>query len=230
LCSFVVPKAQIVHVAIPASSATAARARGRLLLLREVLRLFRYGRSGRFKRSRLVEIFSRSEHEALHYFGLLGSNSRRKRALRRQSQMLGLQHAEFREPSADLNAWAAFCASVRDMLCKKGTPHCCDAPLFGQGSQINGKQLPLKLLVLPRHRQPGVIAKSTQGSATLRLGLRRIPIPYVRVTAATPGRSVRRDWDSIGARAVPKSWRPRDFQALTPRAVVIARPKALAAF
>ena len=77
------------------------------------------------------------------------------------------------------------------MLCKKGTPHCCDAPLFGQGSQTNGKQLPLKLLVLPRHRQPGVIAKSTQGSATLRLGLRRIPIPYVRVTAATLGRSVR---------------------------------------
>jgi hypothetical protein len=57
------------------------------------------------------------------------------------------------------------------MLCKKGTPHCCDAPLFGQGSQTNGKALPLKLLVLPRHRQPGVIAKSTQGSATLRLGL-----------------------------------------------------------
>ena len=79
------------------------------------------------------------------------------------------------------------------MLCKKGTPHCCDAPLFGQGSQTNGKQLPLKLLVLPRHRQPGVIAKSTQGSATLRLGLRRIPIPYVRVTAATLDRSVSRN-------------------------------------
>src|ERR1700722_4269626 len=71
------------------------------------------------------------------------------------------------------------------MLCKKGTPHCCDAPLFGQGSQNNGKQLPLKLLVLPRHRQPGVTAKSTQGSATLRLGLCRIPIPYGSVTVAT---------------------------------------------
>ena len=57
------------------------------------------------------------------------------------------------------------------MLCKKGTPHCCDAPLFGQGSQINGKQLPLKLLVLRRHRQPGVPTKTTQGSATLGLGL-----------------------------------------------------------
>ena len=84
------------------------------------------------------------------------------------------------EPSADLNAWAAFCASVRGMPCKKGTPHCCDAPLFGQGSQTNGKQLPLKLLVLPRHRQPGVTAKSTQGSVTLRLGLRRIAACAVR--------------------------------------------------
>ena len=104
------------------------------------------------------------------------------------------------------------------MLRKKGTPHCCDAPLFGQGSQTNGKQLPLKLLVLPRHRQPGVTAKSTQGSATLRLGLCRIPIPYGSVTAATLGRSVRRDWHSIGARAAPKFRGSRDFQALTPRA------------
>jgi hypothetical protein len=74
-------------VAIPASSATAARACGRLLLLREVMRLFRYGRSGRFKRRRLVEIFSRPEHKALHYFGLLGSYSTRKRALRCQSKI-----------------------------------------------------------------------------------------------------------------------------------------------
>jgi hypothetical protein len=124
------------------------------------------------------------------------------------------------KPSADLNAWGAICASARGMLCKKGTPRCCDAPLFGQGSQNNGKQLPLKLLVLQRHRQPGVTAKSTQGSATLRLGLRRIPIPYVRVTAATLGRSVRRDWHSIGARAAPKFRGSKDFQALTPRAVV----------
>jgi hypothetical protein len=54
--------------------------------------------------------------------------------------------------------------------------------LFGQGSQNNGKQLPLKPLVLPRHRQPGVTAKSTQGSATLRLGLRRIAACAVRGT------------------------------------------------
>jgi hypothetical protein len=75
------------------------------------------------------------------------------------------------EPSADLNAWAAFCASVRGVPCKRGTPHCCDAPLVWSRQPGKREALPLKLPVLPRHRQPGVTGKSTEASATLRLRL-----------------------------------------------------------
>ena len=54
--------------------------------------------------------------------------------------------------------------------------------------------------------QAGRNYKSTQGSATLRLGLCRIPIPYVRVIGGNARsfrlslHKVRRDWHSIAAR------------------------------
>jgi hypothetical protein len=50
------------------------------------------------------------------------------------------------------SALAAFCANVRGMLCKRERHIAATLPLFGQGSQNNGKQLPLKLLAPPAGR------------------------------------------------------------------------------
>jgi hypothetical protein len=50
--------------------------------------------------------------EALHHFGLLGSNSTRKRAPRCQSQMLGLHHARLPVPYCSVTA-ATLGRSVR---------------------------------------------------------------------------------------------------------------------
>jgi hypothetical protein len=113
----------------------------------------------------------------------------RPRAVQQSRQFLHVRALILTSPYEHPNKW--FPASA---CCKKGTPHCCDAPLFGQGSQTNGKQLPLKLLVLSRHRQPGVPAKTTQARATLRF-------PTVRkLDVALPGRWFKGD---SGAEVAP---------------------------
>ena len=89
------------------------------------------------------------------------------------------------------SASAAFCASVRGMLCKKGNATLLRrSPCLVKVARQTGSTTS-QTAGVTTPPPAGRNYKSTQGSATLRLGLCRIPIPYVRVTGATLGRSVR---------------------------------------